>query len=318
MDMQTSNSAVPLVRFGSERKIGVEVEFAGLSEDTTAEQIARCLGGVVEHQGAHRFNIGTAGHGDWVVELDTAWAREIESGGDLAATVARTVVPIEIVTAPIGEDDLHLLDDLLKCLARLGARGSRESMVGAYGIHFNPAEPAPETRLVPVMRAYAAVEAWLRHVSDLDLMRRILPFIDPWPAPLVRDLLDPRARELTMADGMELYLSHVRSRNYGLDLLPLFRHLDRVRVDRRLGDEHGIGARPTYHFRLPECRLDEPGWSLMTEWSKWLLVESVAAVPALLDHVTRAVAAGDDPIEAAAQALKSLTERKEFACLVRS
>lgn len=316
--METQLLSYPAVpsAVASDRLIGVEIEFSGLPEDRVAYNVAAWLGGTVCQTGEHRFAIETAGHGDWAVELDTAWTHQIHEAGDLAASVARTIVPVEIVTAPIAEAELSLLQKMLGRLAQLGAKGSRESLVGAYGIHFNPSESDPETRVVPTMRAYAALEPWLREVSDLDLMRKLLPFIAPWPKPLVRELLKDGAKDLSLSEAMELYLTHVHSRNHGLDMLPLFRHVDGERVDRLMPKDHGIGARPTYHFRLPECRLDEPGWSLMTEWAKWWLVETVAAAPGFLDHLTRSVRDAEDPVEAAAAVLKSLTQRKEFACLV--
>ncbi|MEC9104016.1 MAG: amidoligase family protein, partial [Pseudomonadota bacterium] len=48
-----------------------------------------------------------------------------------------------------------------------------------------------------------------------------------------------------------------------------------------LGDD-STSARPAFHFRLPDCRIDEADWSLRGEWLRWLLVEEIAADEALL------------------------------------
>ena len=37
-----------------------------------------------------------------------------------------------------------------------------------------------------------------------------------------------------------------------------------------------ISPRPTYHYRLPDCRIDEPHWSLALEWNRWVRIEEIA------------------------------------------
>ena len=41
-------------------------------------------------------------------------------------------------------------------------------------------------------------------------------------------------------------------------------------------DAGPVAARPAYHVRSPDCRVDEPGWSIAEEWNRWALVERVA------------------------------------------
>ena len=37
-----------------------------------------------------------------------------------------------------------------------------------------------------------------------------------------------------------------------------------------------IGHRPTFHYRLPNSRIDEAGWSVSREWNIWMRIENLA------------------------------------------
>jgi hypothetical protein len=58
-------------------------------------------------------------------------------------------------------------------------------------------------------------------------------------------------------------------------MLPLFTHLDEARV-RAVVDDDRINARPTFHYRLPNCDIDNPGWNLDHPWQLWLEVEKLS------------------------------------------
>ncbi|KZY92162.1 hypothetical protein A3744_19670 [Oleiphilus sp. HI0073] len=58
-------------------------------------------------------------------------------------------------------------------------------------------------------------------------------------------------------------------------MLPLFAHIDEQRV-REVVKDSRVKARPTLHYRLPNCEIDEPSWELWTVWQNWLQVESLA------------------------------------------
>jgi hypothetical protein len=134
----------------------------------------------------------------------------------------------------------------------------------------------------------------------------------------VETLMAWNGPDMDVASVISVYTEHVRSRNHGLDMLPLLLHLDRALVERRIGPDHGISARPTYHFRLPECRLDEPGWTLASEWAKWQLVEAVAADRATLDRIRTDRLLSGDPVAAARTHLDKYLSQEGFACLARS
>ena len=64
--------------------------------------------------------------------------------------------------------------------------------------------------------------------------------------------------------------------------------MDAARVARALPPEARGGARPAYHFRLADSRVDEPDWTLAFEWNRWVLVERVADDADLLAHLAEA------------------------------
>ena len=63
--------------------------------------------------------------------------------------------------------------------------------------------------------------------------------------------------------------------------------LDRDRAAQKL-DLAGVKGRPTYHLRLPDCRIDEADWSLALEWNRWVWVERIAEDAPLMDRLRSA------------------------------
>ena len=115
-----------------------------------------------------------------------------------------------------------------------------------------------------------------------------MPFVEAYPRSFVDGLAGPDAPG-DLAQLIDLYLAETPNRNRGLDALPLFRHIDEDRVVEALGsDAEAVKARPAWHFRLPDCRIDEAGWSLAEAWNLWRLVECVARDNALLGRLRAA------------------------------
>jgi hypothetical protein len=61
-------------------------------------------------------------------------------------------------------------------------------------------------------------------------------------------------------------------------MLPLFAHLDEARV-RNAIDDPRIKPRPTFHYRLPNCDIDNPQWNIDNCWFAWLEVERLSNDP---------------------------------------
>ena len=48
-----------------------------------------------------------------------------------------------------------------------------------------------------------------------------------------------------------------------------------------------VKARPTFHFRLPNCEIDQEDWSLAEAWNAWCVVEKLSARPRELDALAK-------------------------------
>lgn len=275
--MATSRSAFsPLPGDGRDgpRLCGVEIEFAGLTEEATARIVTETLGGQCSPDGAHAFRVTDTRIGTIKVELDTALRKAdlpmLEAGLDLA----RAIVPVEIVSDPLDAEGLEILDRLRERLRTEGAQGSRDGLFLGFGVHLNPETPTDPAQTMRIVRAYGLLEDWLRQEDPIDPTRRVLPFVDPWPHRLIDDLV---SRDIEDMDSlMRFYARHTTSRNHGLDLLPLFKHACADAFAATFAKDRATSGRPAFHFRLPDCRIDEAEWSLADPWRSWMVVERLA------------------------------------------
>lgn len=122
---------------------------------------------------------------------------------------------------------------------------------------------------------------WLIDDAGIDFSRRYFTqFINPFPDAYADKILKP-SYQPSMAGFMDDYLAGNPTRNRALDLLPVLSEVDLDRVKDRVNpDEKSlVKGRPAFHYRLPDCRLGDPGWSIAGEWNRWFLVETVANDP---------------------------------------
>lgn len=262
---------------GEIRRVGVEVEFSGLTEREAAKAFAAACGATAHQKSEDAWICKTERFGDCAIYLDSRWASKVSRKvGPKRLAVLRGLVPVELVTEPILPLDLPKLDAALDALRQAGATGSRDGLTKGFGVHLNIEIAAGDVAgLARVLTAYALLEEMVRADAEIDISRRILPFVDPYPAGLPDALagkLPASTAELALT-----YLDHTTSRNHGLDMLPILAELEPGAVHGALGPDSAVSARPAYHFRLPDCRIDEPGWTLRPDWERWRLVEQVAA-----------------------------------------
>ncbi len=272
---------------GARRRVGVEIEFSGLSALRAAEAVAARLGGAVRLVSPHLAFVEGAEFGDFRVELDMRLAHADVTGEigrkmrDLAADLGATLVPIEIVCPPIPWDQAHLLDDLRADLHALGAEGTRDALFYAFGAQLNiePPSLAPP-RLLTLMRAFVVLRDWLRAEVQIDTLRWLTVFASPWAAAYCDHILRPDYapdHEALIDD----YVRHNPSRDRELDLLPILATLDEARVRAQLPNEK-IRPRPAWHYRLPNSEVNAYDWSIGLEWERWVTVERLAAQPETL------------------------------------
>jgi len=277
----------PLNAKGEARRVGVEIELGGLDEARVAALVAERLDGRAEQEDSHIWAVSGSDIGDVAVYLDIFLRKAQKSRlRDLALDLGREVVPVEIVTEPIDMEGLARLEDLRDALRDAGALGSGAGLVFGFGVHFNiEVASGEDADTVRPLLAYALIEDWLRSAYPIDESRRLLPFTDPYPTEFVRTLIGAgpgAARDLVTG----LYLELTPSRNRGLDMLPLMAHFDEARIAAAISDK--TSARPAFHFRLPDCRIDEADWTLAGEWWRWVAVERVARDDALLRRLSDA------------------------------
>lgn len=260
---------------GTPRRVGIEVECGGLTEAEVAQVAAATLGGTPRRVAEYDFKVEGTELGELQVMLDTVYREQSGSAlARLGLDLSRAVVPVEFVTEPILPQQIPQIDRLCAALRDAGATGTRDGILLGFGVHLNVAVRG-ETGgdIMPTVRAYGLLEDWLRVVAEIDVSRRALPFVHTWPHAFVDLLAEDAAAGWSVRDLIDAYLTHTPSRNRGLDLLPLLRHLDEPRVVAGLRDAHAVNPRPAFHYRLPDSRIDDPAWSVAEEWNRWCMIE---------------------------------------------
>ena len=279
---------------GKPRRVGFEFEFAGVGLETTAALIKELYGGEVQFGGAFQCQVRETELGPFIVELDAralqdrAYLQFLQRVGiDLEqneqdwldrvlARLAGTVVPHEVVCPPVPLPQAHRLEELREALRRAGAQGTHSAVHYAFGLHINAEAPDLKAEtIICVLKAYLLLRDALRRFGATDLSRRLSQFIKDFPEPYVRQVIDPDYWPDTPT-LIQHYLMANPTRNRALDLLPLLAEIDRDALPPVLRDNPLVKARPAFHYRLPNCAVDEPDWSLGREWRRWVGVERLA------------------------------------------
>ncbi len=282
---------------GETRSVGFEIEFAAQDCVAIARKVADLFGGNLEKENPHYYKIRNSRLGDFSVQLDTQIAHPENSDKnqiseselehflkyealqtlcEIIGDLGKAVVPYEVITPPIPVDRLADLNTLIGGLIDLGVEGTDESLFYAFGVHINPEAPSLKVdSILAHLRAFVLLSDWLQEKIQVNITRKISPYINAFPRSYCVKILDAGYRP-SMEEFIDDYLADNPTRNRELDLLPLLTHIDRERVQSQL-DDTLTSARPTYHYRLPDCRLNDPGWSLSKEWNLWVEVEKLAA-----------------------------------------
>ncbi len=103
----------------------------------------------------------------------------------------------------------------------------------------------------------------------------MLPHANPFPREYALKVLD-RGYAPDLDRFIDDYLHFNPTRNRELDLLPLFAYL-RPEHSHALLHNALTKPRPTFHYRLPNAQLSQPGWGSAVEWNRWVEVENLAA-----------------------------------------
>lgn len=290
---------------GHERRVGVEIEYQGPRPRPAAERVRDAVGGEVTEKSPFEFEVAGGRLGTFTVEVDARflknrqYLRLLETMGvdvrdtglqqpleDWLGKVSAAIVPQELVTPPLTLSDLPIVDELREALRIMGARGTRDSMVYAFGVHFNPEIWSREVRVVrDVLQSFLLLYDGL--VASMDLARRIGPFVSDFPEAYRKLVLDP-TYDPDLERFVRDYVQHNPTRNRSLDLLPLLTELHPDGPWERLEEPELVQARPAFHYRLPDSRIDDPGWSIAEVWAPWVRIETWAARRAELETLIEA------------------------------
>jgi hypothetical protein len=276
---------------GQARRVGVELEMSGLKLDALAEQVAGFFGLDIAERGRYERVLHGDPAGDWVVELDYDLLKRLgrqertdatladelgRSAEEALAWAAEALVPVELVGPPLPIRRLGEVEALIVQLRAAGAKGTSDALVNAFGLQFNPEVPNTGAHVITAcLKAFLCLSDWLAARADIDLTRRVTSYVDPFPLDYVRRVIAPDYWP-ELATLIDDYLADNPTRNRMLDLLPLFLFLDEERV-RRVTQDALIKARPTFHYRLPDCEIHRPDWGLYLAWNDWVEVERLAA-----------------------------------------
>lgn len=289
--------ARPLRADGHPRRVGFELEFAGLSPEGAAGAIQEAFGGEVQSDSRFVKRVTGTAWGDFTVELDARVLKQrsyrnllsqmgfdlddrtLDSLDEQVLRLASAVVPVEVVSPPLPVAEAGQIESLREALRRRLAQGTRAGLVYAFGLHLNPELPELDVDTIrSTLQAYLLLLPWLKWRDDTDAVRRLTPFIQDFPGDYVRRLLRPGYRP-GLSAFIDEFLAYNTTRNRSLDLMPLLTHLDPGRVRRALPEDPLTQARPTWHYRLPNCLVDDPAWRIARPWGDWLMVERLAGDP---------------------------------------
>lgn len=292
-------------RRGDVRKVGVEIEFGGISLPDAAEAIRAAYDGELRQDHEHRFTVVTA-LGEFEVTFDSTllsdkkYEQVLERLGmpvtdgvkgaveGALRRIGETFLPLEVGTPPIPVTQLDELNKLERALRDRHAEGTRAGLLYAFALHLNPEahDAHAGAEVAATLRAFLLLYEWLFRRADVDRLRRMLPFINPFPEAFARRVIDPDY----VPDMPTLIDDYVRAnptRNRPLDLLPLLAFNDPDLMARPELAGQKVSPRPTYHYRLPNSLIDDPRWSIAQEWEQWVLIERLAADPDLLRGLAR-------------------------------
>lgn len=287
---------------GNIRRIGIELEMSGLELDELASLVARHFDLTISSDGRYVRTLKGDNAGEWTVELDYALIKKLgrkeqgnktfydqvnRSSEEILAWAAKALVPIEIISPPLPFDRMSEVENLISFLHKKGAKGTSDSAINAFGMQLNPELASHEAQhITACLKAFICLYDWLYQRADIDLTRRITSYVDPFPKTYIKKIIKtdywPK-----LTDLIDDYLIDNPTRNRALDMLPLFKYLDEQRVLDKTDDEL-IKARPTFHYRLPDCDIDNPQWGIYQAWNDWVEVERLAADESRLRACCRA------------------------------
>jgi hypothetical protein len=295
---------------GEIRRVGFELEFAGVDLQKAATIIMQQYGGRHIADDKQKQRVIDTSIGDFCLNVDLRLLSEKKYnvlfeklGINLAAinigntsldsvienvleSGITTIIPYEISAPSLPLTELHKIEQLRQGLQENQAKGTTASVLYAFAMHINPELPAKNAdTLLAYTRAFVLLYPWLFNVSQIAFARRVSSFINPFPAAYIHLILHEEYAPHLDQFIDDYYLLNP-DRNRPLDLYPVFAWLNAGKVS-KLKDIGKVSPRPTFHYRLPNSLIDNPEWTIAREWNRWVEVEKLASDPVALAEVSR-------------------------------
>ena len=287
---------------GALRRVGFEIEYIDYSLENSVDFLHKLFGGNIAQKNDHYYQIQETQYGSFSVERDLKLLQKLSEksadnlenkkfniegvANNILTGLLKDVVPIEIVTPPLPYDKVDVAEKIIDGLKKTPANDTSKSIFTAFGLHINPEVADFEAHhILNYLKAYCLLNHWLRREIEIDVSRRLSPFIDEYPRGYIKLILSENYNP-NLEALIQDYLVHNNTRNRSLDMLPLFKFLKGERIDKLLASE-SIKPRPTFHYRLPNTNFRNDEWSVRSEWERWLLVEKIANNPELIDLMSK-------------------------------
>lgn len=292
---------------GEPRRAGFEFEFGNIGVKQLAVTLQQRFGGSLQETNAFEITLTNSELGTLKIERDANlltslkyrdWLQQFDLDENSLLDpqrldqevdqFSRWLIPCEIVTEPLPFQQIAKLAQLNELLLSLDAQGTQSAPHYAFGLHINISlRSTAAGEILKHIQAFLLLSDWLIDNAATDITRRFFTkFIEPFPEAYYNYVLDPEY-QVDQATLINDYLLFNPTRNRPLDLLPLFSELDKERVLGGVNAEEKplIKARPAFHYRLPDCRVGDPAWSVAGEWQRWLLIEKIANDPQQLQQL---------------------------------
>jgi len=284
------------------RTVGFELEFSGIELNDVAQLIANLFNGTPRQVNKFLHYVNGTQYGDFKIELDTALLKDEKylefldkigidirnhpiqhSIEDALAKISSLIVPYEIAAPPLPINNLDPIERIREQLQKNQAAGTKDSFIYAFGLHINPEVPATDLKtILDYFRSFLLLYRWIFEESGIDLARRISPFINEFPSEYVKIVLSPDYAPDSPRFAAD-YLDYNPTRNRTLDLLPLIGYINRDLFPEIR--EMNVSTRPTFHYRLPNCLIDDPSWTIAREWKYWVIIERLANKPEKMNEL---------------------------------
>lgn len=278
------------------RKAGFEFEFAGLEFERVSEIIIELYGGKRERISRFNEKVRNTELGDFELEFDSRilkekryeaflkdkmgvdletfpLKKEIE---DMVASVSSNLVPFEVILPPVPINELDKTERFRKALHDNKAEGTKASPLYAFAFHINVELPDVNVEIIKnYLKAFLLLQYWIFEESDINFTRqRLTSYINYFPKEYLLLVLHKNYQP-DLDQLIKDYKRYNPTRNRPLDLYPLFMHLKGEEVLVNVDEPDLVKPRPTFHYRLPDCLIDDPDWRLSDVWNTWVIVEEV-------------------------------------------